>query len=127
MRILFASALLSPFALAQSGSLTIPLQRKSTSEHSKRLTDSRTYLTNFKNFEYTGELYMGSQLQNTTFTFDTASDWLVVVSNDDCPDSVCNNSGYSHAESNSFKRITPETEDDSLLQYSQATAIGFEA
>lgn len=56
---------------------------------------------NLNNFQYIGDLWVGSQLQKMSFIFDTGSAWTWVPSVD-CPDSQCSGEHYDFHKSKGF-------------------------
>jgi hypothetical protein len=66
-------------------------------------------LTNVHNFQYFGKLWVGTQLQEMTFIFDTGSAWTWIPSQD-CPLDECPNRRYEYKYSEGFRNtgITEE-------------------
>ena len=54
------------------------------------------------NYQYFGKLWIGSQLQEMTFIFDTGSAWTWIP-NSDCPDSQCTRNHYRYQVSSGYK------------------------
>lgn len=54
------------------------------------------------NYQYFGKLWVGSQLQEMTFIFDTGSAWTWIP-NSDCPDAQCARNHYRYQVSSGYK------------------------